>query len=40
MIEEQLLNLESSEDTASVLDTLSVASDANKAYKADADSID
>lgn len=40
IMEEQLLNLESNEDTAHVLETMSVASSANRATAADAESID
>ena len=38
-IEQQLITLEATEDTAAVLETLTVASDASKAYKNDADAI-
>jgi hypothetical protein len=38
-IEQQLINLESTEDAASVLETLTVASNASKAYKHDADAM-
>ena len=39
-VEQQLMNLEATEDDAAVLETLSVASNANKTYMTDSDTIE
>ena len=39
-VEQQLMNLEATEDDAAVLETLSVATSANKNYMADSDTIE